>query len=124
MQGRRHIDFTLGGIWIAMGLLCKVLGLVPRHGQIVAEILGNQYAATLTFAIGVGEIFLGIWVASGFRRNWSAGTQITLVMLMNILEITFAVNHLLWGPLNLLFAILFCIFVYWNGFLLHEKIAC
>jgi hypothetical protein len=34
-------------VWLANGLLCKVLGLVPRHEAIVARILGPHAASPL-----------------------------------------------------------------------------
>lgn len=121
MQKRRYLDLALGSLWIVMGLLCKVLGLVPRHEEIVAEILGSTYASQLTIAIGLGETFLGIWIAAGYMRKISASLQIVLVIAMNILEFKFAIENLMWGPLNIIFAAIFCLFVYWNGFMIPDR---
>lgn len=117
---QRCIDFALAAVWIVMGLYCKLLGMVPRHEAIVGEILGVDTAAWLTPVIGLGEIGLGIWIATGLYRRFSAALQILLVITMNILEFTLAVEHLLWGPLNFIFALLFCALVYWNGYLLPK----
>jgi hypothetical protein len=120
-KAQRIVDFTLAGVWLIMGLYCKVLGQVPRHEAIVADILGTERAVWLTPLIGIGECFLAIWIATGLYRKTSAGLQILLVLVMNVLEFTLAVDHLLWGPMNVIFALLFCALVYWNGFILKSK---
>ncbi|MGB0744229.1 MAG: DoxX-like family protein [Opitutales bacterium] len=117
---QRIIDFGLALVWMVMGLYCKVLGQVPRHEAIVGEILGAGTAVWLTPLIGIGEVFLGIWIASGVYRKLSASIQILLVLVMNTLEFTLAVEHLLWGPLNFIFALLFCGLVYCNAFVLMK----
>jgi uncharacterized membrane protein YphA (DoxX/SURF4 family) len=117
---QRLIDFALAGVWLVMGLYCKLLGQVPRHEAIVGDILGADTAAWLTPLIGIGEICLSVWIATGFYRKLTASLQIVLVITMNILEFTFAVDHLLWGPLNIIFALLFSALVYWNAFTLSK----
>lgn len=118
---QRLIDWLLASVWLVMGLYCKVLGQVPRHEAIVGEILGTDTAVWLTPLIGFGECLLAVWIASGGYRKVSAGLQILLVITMNLLEFTIAVDHLLWGPLNFLFALLFCALVYWNAFILNAQ---
>lgn len=118
---QRLIDYALASVWLVMGLYCKVLGQVPRHEAIVGEILGADVAVWLTPLIGMGEVCLAIWIATGRYRKVSAAIQILLVLAMNILEFTLAVEHLLWGPLNFIFALLFCALVYWNGFILKQR---
>ena len=120
-QIQRLIDFALACVWLVMGLYCKLLGQVPRHEAIVGDILGADMAVWLTPLIGLGEIGLAVWIATGRYRKVSAATQILLVIAMNILEFAFAVDHLLWGPLNIIFALLFCALVYWNGFTLTKR---
>lgn len=117
---QRCIDVLLAAVWVVMGLYCKLLGMVPRHEAIVGEILGVDTATWLTPLIGTGEICLGIWIATGLHRKLSASIQILLVITMNLLECTLAVEHLLWGPINILFALLFCFLVYWNAFRLNN----
>lgn len=118
---QRSLDFALAAVWIVMGLYCKLLGQVPRHEVIVGEILGADTAVWLTPLIGLSECLLGIWIATGRYRKASAALQILLVITMNILEYTFAVGFLLWGSLNILFALLFCSLVYWNAFVLTKQ---
>lgn len=105
----RLLDFTLALLWGTMGLYCKILGLVPRHQEIVASILGETAAPTATLWIGVGEVMLAVWIACGFRRRLAAVVQILLILTMNILELWFAAELLLWGPVNFLFATLLCL---------------
>ena len=99
-------------VWLANGLLCKVLLLVPRHAAIVARILGLAHAGLLTRLIGLGEIGIGLWVISGIKPRWCAWVQITLILSMNSLEAVLAPDLLLWGRFNAVFAVLFCGLIY------------
>ena len=108
----RTICYLIALVWLANGLLCKVLMLVPRHAAIVARILGPEYATLLTRLIGLGEIGMAAWVLSGIRPRWCAGAQIALVLGMNTLEALLAPDLLLWGRFNALFAVLFCLLIY------------
>lgn len=92
-------------VWLVNGLWCKVLGGVPRHEEIVARILGAEYAGPLTRLIGAAEIVFAIWILSGLRRRWSAWTQIAVVLTMNVIEAALAPDLLLFGRLNLLVAL-------------------
>lgn len=101
-------------VWLANGLLCKVLNLVPRHQQIVGQILGDAYSRELTIAIGLFEIAMFVWVLSGIWPRWCAMVQIVIVVTMNIIEFALAPELLLWGQFNFLFALLFCALVAYN----------
>ncbi|MCB2379024.1 DoxX-like family protein [Hymenobacter sp. BT635] len=113
---RAGLRYAIAGVWLANGLLCKVLHLVPRHETIVARILGPTYAAPLTWLIGLGEIGVAIWVLSGYRQRLSVVTQIGLVMSMNALEFLLAADLLLWHQFNAVFASLFVLVLYYYGF--------
>lgn len=102
-------------VWLANGLLCKVLNLVPRHQEIVARILGEDLAPILTPAIGAGEILMAVWVLSRKQPAWCAYTQIGLVATMNTIEAILAPDLLLWGRWNAAFAALFIVVVYFWG---------
>jgi hypothetical protein len=95
-------------VWFANGLFCKVLNLVPRHQQIVANILGAQHARLFTVLIGTSEICMGIWILSGFYKRLNALMQIAVIAVMNTLEFLLVPDLLLWGKFNSLFALLFC----------------
>ena len=109
--------YAIAAVWLSNGLVCKVLGLVPRHEQIVTRILGPTYAHPLTIAIGVGEVAIGGWVWSRHWPRQCAAGQIGLILTMNVLETVLARDLLLWGRANLLFAVAFCGFIGWNALL-------
>lgn len=113
--------YCIATIWIANGLFCKVLNLVPRHQQIVARILGNDYSRLLTIAIGCSEILMAVWILSLLKTRASAIAQIAIVAIMNTLEFIIAPDLLLWGRWNALFAFLFILVVYFNEFCLNKK---
>ena len=118
----RILTYLIAGVWFMNGLYCKVLNLVPRHQQIVGEILGEEHAYLLTKMIGLGEVFLGLWVISNIYRRFNTMVQITLVITMNILEFLLVPDVLLWGGMNLVFAVMFSIVLYWKGFILGKRI--
>ena len=117
------VNYCIATVWIANGLFCKVLDLVPRHQEIVARItnVDRASAAYLTILIGVSEISMAVWILSGYKRKLNAITQIIVVATMNILEFILAPDLLLWGKLNSLFAFLFILVVYFNEFHLNKK---
>ncbi|MBS1611912.1 MAG: DoxX-like family protein [Bacteroidetes bacterium] len=112
------ITWLIAAVWLANGLLCKVLGIVPRHEQIVARILGAEYAHPLTVLIGISEIGMAVWVVSRLFIRLNATLQIAIVLTMNVIEFSLAPDLLLWGRLNIVFAILFSALVYYNDFVL------
>ncbi len=116
------LTFCIATVWIVNGLFCKVLNLVPRHEQIVARILGDDYSRVLTVLIGLSEIAMAIWVLSKFKSKLNAIAQIVIVGIMNTLEFILVPDLLLWGKLNSLFAFIFILVVYFNEFYLNKKI--
>ena len=114
MNFHKILTFCIAAVWLANGLFCKVLNFVPRHQEIVARILGNEYAFLLTKAIGFSEILMCIWILSGIKKRFCAITQITIVLTMNLIEFIFAKDLLLFGKMNALFAVLFVGVVYFN----------
>lgn len=122
-QQRRYQlrTWLIASVWLMNGLFCKVLKLVPRHEQIVARILGEQYAETLTLFIGLSEIGMAIWILTNIRPKYNAITQMVLVMLMNIIEWICVPDLLLWGRLNIFFALVFVGIVYYHTFIAGLK---
>jgi len=118
----RVLIFLIALVWILNGLVCKLLNFVPRHREIVAEILGQEYAWVLTKAIGFGEVLMGLWILSGIKPRLNAGLQIFIIAVMNSLEFFLAPDLLLWGRFNAFFALLFILTIYYNEFVLHPKI--
>jgi hypothetical protein len=115
------LTYCIAMVWIANGLFCKVLNLVPRHQQIVARILGEIYARPVTVTIGLAEIGMAIWVLSRIKPRLNAITQIAVVAIMNTLEFFIAPDLLLWGTLNAFFAFLFILLLYYHEFQLNKE---
>lgn len=115
------LTFCIATVWIVNGLFCKVLDLVPRHEQIVARILGNDYSRPLTILIGLAETAMAIWVLTRLKSKLNAITQIAIVATMNIIEFIIVPGLLLWGKMNIIFAFLFIGLVYYNEFILNKK---
>lgn len=118
----KALTILISVVWLANGLFCKVLNLVPRHEQIVARILGEDYSRPLTILIGLSEVLMAVWVLSKFKSKLNAITQILVVVTMNTLEFILVPDLLLWGRLNSLFALLFISLVYYNEFVLNKKL--
>ncbi len=111
------VRYMIAVVWLINGLLCKVLGLVPRHERIVASILGSDHhAALFTTLIGFGEIGIAAWVLSGWKYTWCAVMQIALILSMNVIEFFLVPDLLLWGRANILFALLLVAIIYLNAF--------
>jgi hypothetical protein len=111
------INYFIALVWLANGLLCKVLNLVPRHEQIVSKILNIADARLFTVLIGVSEMAMAAWILSGIKPRWNAFTQIFIIGLMNALEFILVPNLLLWGRLNAVFAMLLMIIICYNEFI-------
>ena len=115
------LTYCIATFWIANGLFCKVLNLVPRHEQIVARILGDDHSRLLTILIGLSEIIMAVWILSGYKTKLNTIAQITIVATMNTLEFILVPDLLLWGKLNSLFAFIFILVVYFNEFYFNKK---
>lgn len=107
-------------IWVVNGLFCKVLNFVPRHEQIIARILGDNYSRSLAVLIGLSEIGMAIWILSRINPRLNAITQIILVAMMNILEFILVPDLLYWGKMNSIFAFMFILTIYFNEFYLTK----
>lgn len=110
------LNVSVAAVWLVNGLFAKLLNLVPRHREIVAEILGQKHAVWMTPAIGVGEVLLAVWILTGRWRRVCAVTQIALVATMNLIEVFLVPELLLWGRWNAVFAVAFMGIVAYNGF--------
>ena len=117
----KTLNYCISIVWVANGLFCKVLNLVPRHEQIVAKILGTDNSRPLTLLIGFSEIIMAIWIISGYKTRLNTIVQILIIATMNLLEFILVPDLLLWGKLNSLFAFLLILVIYFNGFYLNKK---
>ncbi|HEV8273852.1 MAG TPA: DoxX-like family protein [Chitinophagaceae bacterium] len=116
------LNYFIGIVWIANGLFCKVLDLVPRHQEIVARILNIDHPRFITLLIGIAEMGMAIWILSNIRSRLNAIVQIIIILIMNILEFFLAPDLLLWGKANAIFAFLFILLIYYKEFYLTDKI--
>jgi hypothetical protein len=82
-------------VWIVFGLVFKMLQVVPRHERIVAAVIGTTWAGPVTIGIGAAEVLMGCWILSGRRPFLCASAQTVAVVIMNVLELVFAREHLL-----------------------------
>jgi hypothetical protein len=118
----RMLVAAISIVWLINGLFCKVLGLVPRHEQIVGRILGKPYAPLFTLLIGFAEIGMAIWIMKGLRHKETALLQILIIAVMNVLEFFLAPDLLLWGRFNAVFAGLLMIIIFYTYFVLRPKL--
>jgi hypothetical protein len=117
----KTLNYIIAIVWIANGLFCKVLNLVPRHQEIVSRILGAEHAILFTKIIGTLEVLMAIWILTRIYSKLNAITQILVIATMNTLEFFLVPDILLWGKLNSIFAFLFCILIFYNEFILNKK---
>lgn len=116
------LTYFIALVWLINGLLCKVLNFVPRHQEIVSEIIGPDYAPILIKAIGFSEILMAIWILSRIKSRTNAILQIMVIATMNILEFILVPHLLLWGRLNIIFAMLLIAIIYYNEFVLKKQL--
>ncbi len=116
------LNFFIALIWLANGIYAKLFGLVPRHEQIVAEILKVENPRLFIIIIGVLEITMAIWILSGKYSKSNAIIQAIAILSMNVLEFLYVPDLLLWGKMNFVFACLFVVLILWNEFYNKPKI--
>lgn len=117
----RVLTICTAMIWVVNGLFCKVLNFVPRHEQIIARILGDNYSRSLAVLIGLAEVGMAIWILSGINSRRNVITQIIVVATMNILEFILVPDLLYWGKVNSMFAFMFILTIYLNEFYLKKR---
>lgn len=113
------LKYLISLIWLINGLVCKVLNSVPRHEQIVAEIVSEDHSRILTILIGISEIFMALWIVSEIKSRLNAIVQIFIIATMNILELIYVPELLLWGKMNSVFALILILVIYFNEFHLN-----
>ena len=115
------INGIIAMVWLVNGMWAKVLGNVPRHEEIVGNILSIGYSRELTLAIGLGETVFALWI---FMRKFPRQTTILqcfIILLMNIIETIYVPELLLWGRWNLVFALAFIALVLFNDIKLRKR---
>ncbi len=79
-------------VWLYEGLWCKVLGREPHQVQVVEAVprLGPIFGRRFLVALGVVEVALAAWVASGVTPGLCAIAQTIVLVVLNT-------NGLLWA---------------------------
>jgi DoxX-like family/Uncharacterized conserved protein (COG2071) len=96
-------------VWLVHGLYNKLLHGSPRHLAIVQSVpgLAGPTGQRVLVLIGLFEVAMALWVLSGWRGRLCAATQTVALLSMNVFELSFARDKLLWPagliPLNLAF---------------------
>ena len=116
------LNYFFCAVWLINGLFCKVLNWEPRHQEIVGRILNLENPRFFTILIGLSEMIMAVWIVSRFKSKLNAIAQIFIIGLMNILEFILVPDLLLWGKLNIIFAFLFVLCIYYNEFILKKQI--
>ena len=99
-------------VWLVFGLAFKALGMMPRHKRIVARVVGERAAGTVTTLVALGEISLAIWMLSGRFLPVCMGVQTLALAAMNTLEIRYA-KDLLVSPVGMVCANIVLLSVGW-----------
>ena len=118
---KQYITIAIALVWLANGLFCKVLNLVPRHQEIVGRILGTEHAGAFTKIIGVLEIAMAVWIVSKIKSRWCAVVQMAVIGTMNIIEFIKVPDILLFGRINIMVAFAFISIIFINEFILKKK---
>jgi hypothetical protein len=118
-----HKLLTLGiaAVWLVNGLFFKILNLMPRHELIVARIVNETYSRQFILLIGSLEVLMVVWVLSGVRSRLCTIFQVCIILTMNIMEFILVPDILMFGRVNLLVAIGFCILILYNEFYLNRR---
>ncbi|OPC22249.1 hypothetical protein BAX95_16855 [Elizabethkingia meningoseptica] len=114
------ISYSIAAVWLVNGLFCKVLDFVPRHREIVTNIIGHEYSKSLTIIIGFAEILMAVWILTGWKSRLNAITQSIVIATMNIMEFILVPHLLLWGRFNIVFASMLIVLIIYNEFVLSE----
>ena len=99
----------MASVWLFHGLFNKLLHGSPRHLAIVQSVpgLAGENGRLTLLAVALFEITVAIWVLWGRAPYLCASVQTTVLLSMNVVELTFARPLLLWPagliPVNLLF---------------------
>lgn len=118
---KKFFTYFIALVWLGNGLFAKVLNFVPRHGLIVQTIFQDfidiETSFYLTKLIGLSEIVLAFLILSEYKSRLVSILQILLVIIMNIIEFVLVDDLLLFGRWNLVIALFFSFFIYWNEFI-------
>jgi uncharacterized membrane protein YphA (DoxX/SURF4 family) len=115
------LALAVAAVWLWHGLYHKLLAGAPRHLAIVQSVplLGGEVGRAVLLAVGIGEVALAIWVITGWRPRTAAAVQTAALLAMNVMELIWAREHLLWPagllPVNALFLAAAWAAALWRG---------
>jgi hypothetical protein len=64
---------------------------------------------------------MAIWILNGLWHRLNVWVQILLVLTMNVIELVMVPDLLLFGRLNAVVAVAFCLLLYADEFVWHRK---
>lgn len=108
-------------VWFCFGLFGKIIPAHGRHQQILEDILHISNANTLIVFIGLLELALSLWILTIKNVKHLVPFQVMLILFMNLLELKFAPEHLLFGRFNILFAIAYSYLIIYLEYF-HNKV--
>jgi uncharacterized membrane protein YphA (DoxX/SURF4 family)/uncharacterized protein YqjF (DUF2071 family) len=115
------LSLAVASVWLWHGLYHKLLGGEPRHLAIVQSVpfLDGEVGEAVLWAVGWGEVAIAIWVLIGWRPRTAAAVQTVALLTMNVMELTWAREHLLWPagllPVNAMFLAVAWAAALWRG---------
>jgi SAM-dependent methyltransferase len=105
----RLLAALVASVWLYHGLVNKLLHGSPRHLTIVQSVpgLAGVTGEAILMLVGVAEVFIAVWILSNAWPRTCAAVQTAALLAMNVAELAFARDHLLWPamllPANLVF---------------------
>jgi hypothetical protein len=106
------LTFATAAVWLLFGMWFKIFGMVPRHRQIVATVVGEAGAGPVTVLIGAAEIAMALWILSGLYPRACAALQSIAIVTMNALELSLA-RDLLLAPILMICANTLFLVIVW-----------
>lgn len=102
-SGYTWARIAIAAVWLTFGFGFKLLDAVPRHRDIVGQVLGERWAVPVVRGVGLGECVLGLWMLSGIALVACVVVQTAAIVAMNTLELRSA-RRLLLSPRWMLLA--------------------
>jgi uncharacterized membrane protein YphA (DoxX/SURF4 family) len=109
MRLARTCSTIVAAVWLVHGLFNKLLAGSARQLTIVQSVpgLGGIVGQWVILAVGTVEVAIAVWVLTRYAPRLCAALQTILLLSMNVIELRFARDLLLWPegliPVNLAF---------------------
>lgn len=96
---------------------------MPRHQEIVGEILNLESPYFLSIFIGIGESLLAILILLNWQPKAVAISQVGLILIMNLIEFMLVPEMLMFGKWNLFLAFILSLAILANQNIIPNSIA-